>query len=576
MAAVRGRLRSAFLQLGFAAIVGALSGVAYSASALPEGVAAAIETIDAEDLQAHLRFLASDELKGRGTGHEGNAVAAMYLASFFERLQLGRAGAAYLQPVALYFSTLGPRNELAISEQVDGADVTTRYTAGADFYPHPSSAARDVSAELVFAGFGITAPDLEYDDYAGLEARGRIVIAFEGEPQSSDERSRFQRRASTKYAGAEHKLANAKAHGAAGLLLVRTRMRDVTSVWPADPAVRNREFQIAERADREWLPVGLISARAADALLASPTSGETRQISALRKQIDETLERAQAAAVNGAASFAVPGRKARLSIDLNRQSVIVHNVLGVLEGADPELKHEIVVVGAHMDHDGVDADGRVYNGADDNGSGTVGVLETAEAFAVAARNGRKPARTVVFALWNGEEKGYLGSVHYADHPSPAGRIVANVNLDMVGRDEDVPDPSDFRFFGLPKTSAAQNRNTMHLLGYSYSPELAAIVREENAAIGLTIKETLDVNPQNLIKRSDQWTFLQRRIPAVFFTTGLHPDYHTPQDDVGRINFEKLVKIARLAFRVSWRLASDQPVPAYVEPRHAARATQLEP
>jgi hypothetical protein len=130
--------------------------------------------------------------------------------------------------------------------------------------------------------------------------------------------------------------------------------------------------------------------------------------------------------------------------------------------------------------------------------------------------------------------------------------------------------------GLSKTSASENRNSVHLLGYSYSPQFAALVRQENAAIGLTIKETLDVSPQNLIRRSDQWSFLQQRIPAVFFTTGLHPDYHTPQDDVGRINFEKLEKIARLAFRVTWRLASDAQVPAYVEPRPVAPATQLEP
>jgi Zn-dependent M28 family amino/carboxypeptidase len=154
--------------------------------------------------------------------------------------------------------------------------------------------------------------------------------------------------------------------------------------------------------------------------------------------------------------------------------------------------------------------------------------------------------------------------------------VANVNLDMIGRNEDVPDPSDFRFVGLSKTSASENTNTLHLLGYTYSPEFAALVRQENAAVGLTIKQTLDVSPQNLIRRSDQWSFLQQRVPAVFFTTGLHPDYHTPQDDVGRINFDKLQKVARLAFRVTWRLATDPELPAYVEPRAAARVTQPEP
>ena len=555
------------VQLAFAAVVVALSGVAYTGGTLPEVVEQAANTIEADDLRAHLRFLASDELQGRGTGHAGNHVAELYLATVFERLQLGRAaGAAYLQPVELYFSTLGDTNELVVSEQVNQAEVRTRYTPGSDFYPHTTSASRSVSAGLVFAGYGITAPEHRYDDYAGIDARGRLVIVFDGEPQSDNERSRFLGRAPTAYAGADAKIANAKAHGAAGLLLVRTRMRDVENVWPGDPPVRNRNFQIAERVDRETLPVAVISAGAADALLASDAEHKS---AALRKKIDSALEGGSAGTVNAPASFAVTGRQATLSTDLKRERVVVHNVIGMVEGTDPELKQQIVVVGAHLDHDGVDGDGRVYNGADDNGSGTVGVIETAEAFASVARGGRRPARTVVFALWNGEEKGDLGSEYFVEHPVPPGRLVANVNLDMIGRNEDVPDPSDFRFRGLSKTSAAENTNTMHLLGYSYSPRFSALVREENAAVGLTIKEVLDLSPQNLIRRSDQWSFLQQRIPAVFFTTGLHPDYHTPQDDVGKINFEKLEKIARLAFRVTWRLATDANLPAYAGPRPAA-------
>jgi hypothetical protein len=458
---------------------------------------------------------------------------------------------------------------------VDTAEVATRFEPGRDFYPHASSASRAVTADIVFAGYGITAPDYQYDDYHELDARGRIVVALDGEPQPEDERSRFLGRAPTRYASAEHKIQNAEEHGAAGLLLVRTRMRDLTSVWPDNPSVRSRHYEIAERVDREHLPVGIISTSAADALLSPPGAKPGERTAGLRKDIEAALG-ASDSAVRAPASFAVAGRQARLVVDLERERVIVHNVVAMIEGTDPALKQELVVIGAHMDHDGVDAEGRVYNGADDNASGTAGVLETAEAFAIAARNGRRPARTVVFALWNGEEKGDLGSEYYVRHPVPAGRLVANVNLDMIGRNEDVPDPSDFRFVGLSKTSASENTNTLHLLGYTYSPEFAALVRQENAAVGLTIKQTLDVSPQNLIRRSDQWSFLQQRVPAVFFTTGLHPDYHTPQDDVGRINFDKLQKVARLAFRVTWRLATDPELPAYVEPRAAARVTQPEP
>lgn len=136
---------------------------------------------------------------------------------------------------------------------------------------------------------------------------------------------------------------------------------------------------------------------------------------------------------------------------------------------------------------------------------------------------------------------------------------------MVGRHEDVPDPNDYRFLGLGKTAAADNVNTLHVLGYSYSPSLAAVIRQENAAVGLTLKETLDDSASNLLRRSDHWPFLQRGIPAVFLTTGLHPDYHTPRDDTGLINFAKLERISRLAYRVAWRLATDPSVPAYQTP-----------
>jgi hypothetical protein len=477
----------------------------------------------------------------------------------FERLRLARAdGVAYLQPVELLFSTLGQQNSLTVSEHVNQAAVETRYAPGADFYPHPASASRGVTAGLIFAGYGITAPEFGYDDYAAIDASGRIVVAFEGEPQSDDEKGRFLGRTSTPYAGADEKIENARKHGAVGLLLVRQRLRDLDSVWPEYPSVRARDFQLADSVERQTLPVGMLSMSAAGTILGTDASK-------LKSTIERRVASAGADVVSSPAAFVVAGRQARLSVDLAREPVIVHNVIGMVEGADPKLKEQVVVVGAHLDHDGIDSEGRIFNGADDNASGTAGVLETAEAFSAALRAGNRPARTVVFALWNGEEKGELGSEYYVRHQAPPGRLVADVNMDMIGRNEDVPDPNDFRFRGLQKTTAADNTNTLHLLGYSYSPEFAALVREENTAIGLRVKEDLDVNPQNLIRRSDQWPFLEQHVPAIFLTTGLHPDYHTPQDDIGRINFEKLEKIARLAYRVTWRLATDAVAPSYVDP-----------
>jgi Zn-dependent M28 family amino/carboxypeptidase len=193
------------------------------------------------------------------------------------------------------------------------------------------------------------------------------------------------------------------------------------------------------------------------------------------------------------------------------------------------------------------------------------VLEVADAFARAAAAGVRPHRTVVFALWNAEERGLLGSTYYVRHPVPAGRVVANVNLDMIGRNEEVPDPADPRFRGMLRMTAAENRNVVHLIGYSYSPELSKLIDEENEAVGLTIKRVYDTHEQNLLRRSDHWSFLERGIPAAFFITGLHPDYHTPDDDVDKLNFVKMEKITRLVYRVAWQLAQREAPVKFVDP-----------
>jgi Zn-dependent M28 family amino/carboxypeptidase len=222
-----------------------------------------------------------------------------------------------------------------------------------------------------------------------------------------------------------------------------------------------------------------------------------------------------------------------------------------------------VVIGAHLDHDGVDPKRGVMNGADDDGSGMAAVLEVAEAFATAAAANVRPARTIVFAFWNAEEEGLFGSRHFVSHPSPPGRPVANLNLDMVGRHEDVPDPSNPRFTGLPKTRAKDSANVLHLLGYSHSPDLTEAVREANVRVRLDVRTSYDGGSHNLLRRSDQWSFLERGIPALFLTTGLHPDYHTPEDDVDKIDFAKLVRVARLTFEAAWRIADASAPPRFV-------------
>ena len=249
-----------------------------------------------------------------------------------------------------------------------------------------------------------------------------------------------------------------------------------------------------------------------------------------------------------------------LSTDVRRHIVPDRNVLAAIEGSDPKLKDEWVVISCHHDHDGADGD-RIFNGADDNGSGVVGLLEIAEAYALAAQDGHRPKRSILFASFNSEERGLLGSWAFVEHPPvPLDRIVAVLNMDMVGRDEEVPEGGGPRFRGLPVQSAESNHNAFNLLGHSRSTSLAADHRTRQRPVRPDDQEGPGQQQLATLERSDQWPFLQNGVPAVFFHTGLHPDYHTTGDRPEKINYPKMERIVRLVHQASWDLAqqTDRP------------------
>jgi Zn-dependent M28 family amino/carboxypeptidase len=254
--------------------------------------------------------------------------------------------------------------------------------------------------------------------------------------------------------------------------------------------------------------------------------------------------------------IALGGVEVALTTSVNRHIVEDQNVLGSIEGTDPRLTNEVVIVSAHYDHEGSDGT-RIFNGADDDGSGTVALIEIAEAYGLAAQADERPRRTVLFACWGSEERGpLLGSWAYTENPTwPLDRTVAVLNMDMIGRNEEVPAGGGGRFRGLEVQTAESNRNAVNILGYTRTPDLSALVERANTAYGLELKRRYDNNASNLLRRSDQWPFLQRGVPAVWFHTGLHPDYHTPYDRPEKINYEKMEKVARLVHHASWVLAN---------------------
>jgi len=221
---------------------------------------------------------------------------------------------------------------------------------------------------------------------------------------------------------------------------------------------------------------------------------------------------------------------------------------------DPRLKNEWVVLSAHPDHNGAAGD-TIFHGADDNGSGAVALLAIAEAYAKAAAAGQRPKRSVLFAAFNSEERGPLmGSWGYTEAPAiPLDRTVAMINMDMIGRNEEVPENGGARFRGLPVQTSASNANTVTLLGWSRST-LTSAVERANARYKLTLKKNYDNNTSQLLRRSDSWPFLQHGVPAIWFHTGLHPDYHLTTDTADRINYEKMERIAKLVHQLTWDLA----------------------
>jgi hypothetical protein len=543
---------------------------------------AVVASITAEDLRASVTVLAGDAMQGRGVGHAGNDRAVAYLASRFEDLGLepGAGGAeppslrdgeaqsaapspgpdrGYRQPVPLVTAELGPGNMLRLPAGAPSR-APREVGAGTEFYPVATSPSGRAEGPVAFTGFG-PPPLPESSPCPWPELRGRILLGLDGEPPT-------RRSGATRLVNGPEDLPRrarvAAQCGALALLLASEDGRGPTfrSAWPARVSVANRPVFLEDSVLP--LPVARVSLSLAAAVLGPDRRGRPWRATQLW-DLGTRAARAEAE-LGGVVLAAGPAnRPVRLHTAVENPAVPSWNVVGYLEGADRHAREQTVVVGAHLDHDGLDADGRIFNGADDNASGTAAVLEIAEAFARAAARGERPRRAVVFALWNAEEKGRFGSRVFVRTPLPAGRApVVNVNLDMVGRNEEVPAGLDPRFRGLAPTPPGPNANAVDLLGYTRSPEAAAIVGQESGAVGLEVRERYDTHVQDLLRRSDLWSFIEAGIPAVGFTTGLHPDYHQPTDDADRIDYRKLERVSRLAFRVAWRLA-DAAVPLTMAP-----------
>jgi len=510
-----------------------------------------IESITQADLRSDLFFVAGDAMRGRLTDTNENRATADYIRARFERAGLKpAAGNSLFHNYNLMTATLGEGNSVSVATNVSGGVVTgsREFKSGQEFYPQRFSASGAVTARVMFAGFGIVAPQWTHDDYKDA-VRGAIVMVLDHEPGERDPKSAFEGVVTAEPAAAWRKALAAQEKGAVGIIFVSdvhnhpdpaNFEQAARNAWPATPA-RIPSYTLSTWADRIRIPAVQISPALAASLLSA--NGPT---------LEEIARRSETA---GGITPVPLGREITLKTSVDRHTVADRNVLGLLEGSDPKLKDEWVLVTAHFDHDGVNGT-QILNGADDNGSGTVALMEIADAYAMAAQQGQRPKRSILFCAWNSEERGLLGAWAYTEQPpAPLTNIAGVLNMDMIGRNEEVEVGGGPRFNGLEVQTAESNANAVNMMGFARAPELAAIVDAANGGIGLEIKKRYDNNISNLVRRSDQWPFLQRGVPALGFMTGLHPDYHTQYDRPEKINYVKMEKIARLIYQASWNLAN---------------------
>ncbi|MGV3720243.1 MAG: M28 family peptidase [Actinomycetota bacterium] len=518
-------------------------------AAAPQPEDVADPQITAPEIVAHVKHLASAELTGRGSGTTGNDMAGDYLADRFRAVGLKPAGTnnSYFQSFPVFTGVeLGDGNKVTFR-----GDKETQLAVGEHFLPLGFSKNGGAYAPVVFAGYGISKPDLGWDDYKRVNVKGKIVIVLRHTPDM-DEDGKL-----APYAALTYKVMTAREKGAVGVLLVTGPLGDHPVFFgapepaqngrpPKDPPAR-RESQGAPArgaapAGKPVIPLGSASSDAGiPAAIVRPEFVDT-----LMEPTGKTLKDAQMQMAHGLpAACTIAGARIGMRINVLRQTKPTRNVLGLVEGSDPKLKDEVVVIGAHYDHLGMgnehslaeSSEPAVHHGADDNASGTAAVLELAQYLAA---NRTKLGRSVLLMGFSGEELGLLGSNYWVKHPTiPLGRVVGMINLDMVGR---------------------MSNDTCHVIGAPTSPTWAGLLEAANKPHGLRLK----TDGGTPLGGSDHQSFVVKDIPVLFFFTGVHPDYHRPSDTWEKLNAEGTAKISRIVADVTQRLSWEPKRPQYVK------------
>ncbi|CAN5367107.1 hypothetical protein BH10BAC1_BH10BAC1_02210 [soil metagenome] len=471
--------------------------------------------ISASVLKINLTVLASDAFEGRETGKEGQKKAAEYIQTQFKSYGIPPyKDNSYYQEYPLNMIMPEPA-EITINEKM--------FIGNKDYYNFSGFGEQGIDGKSVlFLGYGIE--ESNYNDYNNVAVEGKVVMILAGEPYGADGNSLISGKSAatlwTTYS--KTKTEKAKEKGVAALLIV---------VDDVEKGVRDNKHRLESPSlklelSKKEMPIIFISREMANNILRKQTIEKNiSKISITRKPLKIKA-------------------KTNLSLKIKNtvQKIQAENVLAYVEGSD--LKEELIVITAHYDHLGKDGD-VVFNGADDDGSGTVAVINLAQAFAQAKKEGHGPRRSMLFMTVSGEEKGLLGSAYYAANPVfPLANTVCDLNIDMIGRQDE---------------KHKNNPNYIYLIGSDkLSSQLHSISEQankmySNLELDYTFNDEKDKN--RFYYRSDHYNFAKKGIPVIFYFNGVHADYHKETDEVEKINFEKMEKITRLVFFTAWELAN---------------------
>jgi hypothetical protein len=510
-------------------------------------------TVQTDDLQKWLSYMASDELEGRATFSEGLGLAAAYLAEQLRSwgVKPGGDNGSYFHRVRVLGVKSANRSTLAV--EVNGQTRVFKDGEGIAF-PRNVGGKRSFTVDQVeFLGYGLDAPLANHNDYAGKDVKGKGVVYLGANgPKGLGPQFRRPLGGRARYA-TDQRQALASIGVSGGGFGGRTGGAGAGAAAAGGRGgVEPADFTTAQRLDHPLSP----NVTAQDDFFEFLFSNAEVKYAELKDK---------AAKQEPLPSFTLKGVKLIFNLDADYQVVrtqFTRNVIGVIEGTDPKLKDTYVTFGAHYDHVGYAEgevvqgarrgsvgrvkegaiDDRIWNGADDDGSGTATLLGVAKAFAM----GPKPKRSLMFLWFAGEERGLWGSRFHADYPTaPIDKIVANLNMDMVGRNRD---------------DKAEEANTVYLVGSDrISTELHNITVDANTGLAKPLKLDFEMNDptdlEQVYYRSDHYSYAAKGIPVVFFTTGLHPDYHANTDSVEKINFEKMARIGQLVYETGRRVAN---------------------